>query len=137
MKGVGAMKKSECRSCGKVVMASTLEDGKCWSCTNTLKGKTYTSIDENENQADKESSVGNSSQSAINILRTVNTINALCGVVVVLGSFLLWLNQGVDFLLFGAVAFGLLTLVIWAVNRVFIGIAEDVKGIRQKLEDSN
>lgn len=71
------------------------------------------------------------------MLRTVNTINALCGVVVVLGSFLLWLNQGVDFLLFGAVAFGLLTLVIWAVNRVFIGIAEDVKGIRQKLEDSN
>ncbi len=137
MKGVGAMKKSECRSCGKVVMASTLEDGKCWSCTNTLKGKTYTSIDENENQADKESSVGNSSQSAINILGTVNTISALCGVVVVLGSFLLWLNQGVDFLLFGAVAFGLLTLVIWAVNRVFIGIAEDVKGIRQKLEDSN
>ena len=137
MKGVDAMKKSECRSCGKVVMASTLEDGKCWSCTNTLKGKTYTSIDENENQANKESSVGNSSQSAINILRTVNTINALCGVVVVLGSFLLWLNQGVDFLLFGAVAFGLLTLVIWAVNRVFIGIAEDVKGIRQKLEDSN
>ena len=115
MKGVGAMKKSECRSCGKVVMASTLEDGKCWSCTNTLKGKTYTSIDENENQADKESSVGNSSQSAINILGTVNTISALCGVVVVLGSFLLWLNQGVDFLLFGAVAFGLLTLVIWAV----------------------
>ena len=137
MKGVDAMKKSECRSCGKVVMASTLEDGKCWSCTNTLKGKTYTSIDENENQADKESSVGNSSQSAINILGTVNTISALCGVVVVLGSFLLWLNQGVDFLLFGAVAFGLLTLVIWAVNRVFIGIAEDVKGIRQKLEDSN
>ena len=137
MKGVGAMKKSECRSCGKVVMASTLEDGKCWSCTNTLKGKTYTSIDENENQSDKESSVGNSSQSAINILGTVNTISALCGVVVVLGSFLLWLNQGVDFLLFGAVAFGLLTLVIWAVNRVFIGIAEDVKGIRQKLEDSN
>lgn len=71
------------------------------------------------------------------MLRTVNTINALCGVVVVLGSFLLWLNQGVDFLLFRAVAFGLLTLVIWAVNRVFIGIAEDVKGIRQKLEDSN
>ena len=137
MKGVGAMKKSECRSCGKVVMASTLEDGKCWSCTNTLKGKTYTSIDENENQSDKESSVGNSSQSAINILGTVNTISALCGVVVVLGSFLLWLNQGVDFLLFGAVVFGLLTLVIWAVNRVFIGIAEDVKGIRQKLEDSN
>ena len=131
------MKKSECRSCGKVVMASTLEDGKCQSCTNTLKGKTYTSIDENKNQANKDSSAGNSSQSAIIILRTVNTINALCGVVVVLGSFLLWLNQRVDFLLFGAGAFGLVTLVIWAVNRVFIGIAEDVKGIRQKLEDSN
>jgi len=131
------MKKSECRSCGKVVMASTLEDGKCWSCTNTLKGKTYTPIDENKNQANKDSSAGNSSQSAIIILRTVNTINALCGVVVVLGSFLLWLNQGVDFLLFGAGAFGLVILVIWAVNRVFIGIAEDVKGIRQKLEDSN
>jgi|TARA_B110000967_G_C18673705_1_gene454420 hypothetical protein len=43
----------------------------------------------------------------------------------------------VGFLLFGAVAFGLLTLVIWAVNRVFIGIAEDVKGINQKLGDSN
>ena len=118
-------------------MASTLEDGKCWSCTNTLKGKTYASIDENENQANKEPSVGTSSQSAINILRTVNTINAVCGVFVVLSSFLLWHYYGVTFLLFGAVAFGFLTLVIWALNRVFIGIAEDVKGIRQKLEDSN
>ena len=146
MKGVDAMKKSECRSCGKVVMASTLEDGKCWSCTNTLKGKTYTSIekgktytsiDENENQANKDSSAGKSSQSAIDILRTVNSIIAFCGVIIVVGLLLVSLTTGVPFLLVAVFGFGLLVLVMWAVNRVFIGIAEDVKGIRQKLEDSN
>jgi hypothetical protein len=137
MKGVDAMKKSECRSCGKVVMASTLEDGKCWSCTNTLKGKTYTSMDENENQANKDSSAGKSSQSAIDILRTVNSIIACCGVIIVVGLLLVSLTDGVPSLLVAAFGFGLLVLVMWAVNRVFIGIAEDVKGIRQKLEDSN
>ena len=131
------------RTCNKCFVSSTTDvwiESLCPLCGFDNSGgyaHSSSSTESTKPSIDKESSVGNSSQSAINILRTVNTINALCGVVVVLGSFLLWLNQGVDFLLFGAVAFGLLTLVIWAVNRVFIGIAEDVKGIRQKLEDSN
>jgi len=98
--------------------------------------KRQASVD--ENQANKKSSVGNSSQSAIDILSTVNTIVALCGALIVLGLFLLgfYQDQGTGWLLV-AVIFGLLILVIWSLNRVFIGIAEDVKGIRKRLEDSN
>ena len=95
------------------------------------------SADENKNQANKDSSAGKSSQSAIDILRTVNSIVAFCGVIIVVGLLLVSLTTGVPFLLVAVFGFGLLVLVMWAVNRVFIGIAEDVKGIRQKLEDSN
>jgi len=95
------------------------------------------SADENKNQANKDSSAGKSSQSAIDILRTVNSIIAFCGVIIVVGLLLVSLTDGVPSLLVAAFGFGLLVLVMWAVNRVFIGIAEDVKGIRQKLEDSN
>ena len=95
------------------------------------------SADENKNQANKDSSAGKSSQSAIDILRTVNSIVAFCGVIIVVGLLLVSLTTGVPFLLVAVFGFGLLVFVMWAVNRVFIGIAEDVKGIRQKLEDSN
>ena len=95
------------------------------------------SADDNVNNANKDSSAGKSSQSAIDILRTVNSIVAFCGVIIVVGLLLVSLTTGVPFLLVAAFGFGLLVFVMWAVNRVFIGIAEDVKGIRQKLEDSN
>ena len=132
------------RTCNKCFVSSTTDvwiESLCPLCGFDNSGgyaHSSSSTESTKPSIDKESSVGNSSQSAINILGTVNTLNAWCGVVVVLGSFLLWLNQGEDLsLIFFAVAFGVLTLIIWAVNRVFIGIAEDVKGIRQKLEDSN
>ena len=96
-----------------------------------------TSADDNVNKANKDSSAGKSSQSAIDILRTVNSIIAFCGVIIVVGLLLVSLTDGIPSLLVAAFGFGLLVLVMWAVNRVFIGIAEDVKGIRQKLEDSN
>jgi hypothetical protein len=95
------------------------------------------SADDNVNNANKDSSAGKSSQSAIDILRTVNSIVAFCGVIIVVGLLLVSLTTGVPFLLVAVFGFGLLVFVMWAVNRVFIGIAEDVKGIRQKLEDSN
>ena len=95
------------------------------------------SADDNVNNANKDSSAGKSSQSAIDILRTVNSIIAFCGVIIVVGLLLVSLTTGVPFLLVAVFGFGLLVFVMWAVNRVFIGIAEDVKGIRQKLEDSN
>jgi len=95
------------------------------------------SADDNVNNANKDSGAGKSSQSAIDILRTVNSIVAFCGVIIVVGLLLVSLTTGVPFLLVAVFGFGLLVFVMWAVNRVFIGIAEDVKGIRQKLEDSN
>ena len=95
------------------------------------------SADDNVNNANKDSSAGKSSQSAVDILRTVNSIVAFCGVIIVVGLLLVSLTTGVPFLLVAVFGFGLLVFVMWAVNRVFIGIAEDVKGIRQKLEDSN
>ena len=95
------------------------------------------SADDNVNNANKDSSAGKSSQSAIDILRTVNSIVAFCGVIIVVGLLLVSLTTGVPFLLVAVFGFGLLVFVMWAVNRVFIGIAEDVKGIRQKLEDSH
>ena len=55
------------------------------------------SADDNVNNANKDSSAGKSSQSAIDILRTVNSIVAFCGVIIVVGLLLVSLTTGVPF----------------------------------------
>ena len=50
------------------------------------------SADDNVNNANKDSSAGKSSQSAIDILRTVNSIVAFCGVIIVVGLLLVSLT---------------------------------------------
>ena len=80
--------------------------------------------------------VGESSQRAIDVLRIVNQINFICGVILALVIFFYFTNTFDNPFagLLGAAVVGLVVVVVWAVNRVFVGIAEDVKGIREKLE---
>jgi len=119
----------ECNVCGKNVLEYTISDGKCWSCTKSESNVTDVAPQE-------AGVVGDSSQKAINVLRTFNSINLICGLILAFAIFFYFVetfdNPSVG--LFFAAIVGLLFCVGWALGRVFVGIAEDVKGIRKKLE---
>lgn len=82
-------------------------------------------------QANQRVQVLDTSSGAISLLETVNTINAICGAVIVLILLVGGLASGQIFLgLVGAVVMALVTAVVWAINKVFLGIARDVREIR-------
>lgn len=82
-------------------------------------------------QANQRVQVLDSSSGAISLLETVNTINAICGALIVLILIVGGLVSGQIFLgLVGAVVMALVTAVVWAINKVFLGIARDVREIR-------
>lgn len=82
-------------------------------------------------QANQRVQVLDASSGAISLLETVNTINAICGAVIVLILIVGGLVSGQIFLgLVGAVVMALVTAVVWAINKVFLGIARDVREIR-------
>ena len=82
-------------------------------------------------QANQRVQVLDSSSGAISLLETVNTINAICGAVIVLVLIVGGLVSGQIFLgLVGAVVMALVTAVVWAINKVFLEIARDVREIR-------
>jgi hypothetical protein len=118
-----------CNVCGRNVLEYTLSDGKCWSCTKSESNVTDVSTQE-------AGVVGDSSQKAINVLRTFNSINLTCGLILAFAIFLYFVetfdNPSAG-LLFAAIVV-LLSCVGWAMGRVFVGIAEDIKGIRKNLE---
>lgn len=127
------MEKATCDRCGKVVMASSIKDGKCWTCT---RGEGSETDMPSAVSSQGSNVVGESSQRAIDVLRIVNQINFICGVILALVIFFYFKDSfGNPFAgLLGAAVVGLVVVVVWAVNRVFVGIAEDVKGIRDRLE---
>ena len=127
------MEKATCDNCGKVVMASSIKDGKCWTCT---RGESSENDTPSAVGAQGIQPVGESSQRAIDVLKIVNQVNFICGVILALVLFFYFADSlGNPFIgLLGAAVVGLVAVVVWAVNRVFVGIAEDVKGIRDRLE---
>ena len=127
------MEKATCDSCGKVVMESSIKDGKCWTCT---RGEGIETDASSGVSSQGSNEVGESSQRAIDVLKIVNQINFICGVILALVIFFYFTDSlGNSFAgLVGAAVVGLVVVVVWAVNRVFVGIAEDVKGIRERLE---
>ena len=79
----------------------------------------------------QESQAPDASLAAISLLETVNIINAMCGGFLVVTFFIGGLVSGQFFLgLICAAMMVLVTAVIWAVNKVFLGIARDVREIR-------
>ncbi len=55
------MEKVKCESCGRVVIASTIKEGQCWSCTIEGEGKTPGAVSASISK--EEYVVENSSQS--------------------------------------------------------------------------
>jgi uncharacterized membrane protein len=68
------------------------------------------------------------------VLKIVNQINLICGAILAVVIFIYFTGYTPLVGLLSAALVGLVVVVIWAVCRVFVGIAEDVKGIRERLE---
>ena len=111
---------SPCAKCGKGRLATRLnEDGVCLDCASTGEPK-----------------IEQSSSRAIEIVGTVNQINAFAGAILAVAAFGVGIDQesatgvGLGFVI------ALITLVSWALTRMFIGVAQDIKAIRAKVESS-
>lgn len=122
------MNTAECNKCGKSVLSSTIIDGRCMVCRSEDIGSA-------PNEASKQNveSTGSSSQQAIDVLRSINAFNLACGTFIAIVLMVLAAKGGVFFAL-GGLIFMLVTLVSWSVIRVYVGIAEDVKAIRRRLD---
>ena len=68
------------------------------------------------------------------VVATVNTFSAVIGGILAVIVLILGINSEN----FGVAGVGILvaliTLISWALNRMFIGIAQDIKGIRARVE---
>ena len=122
------MIKSECTQCGKTVIASTINDGVCLSCGRPEDSKVTSSRGD-------IAGVSNSSTTAITTLNGLAVVvlmfSMLCGlVVVVLGG-----QSGIGgaYLVIAGISIAVIGLVQWAFIKVFVGIAEDIKAIREKV----
>ena len=108
---------SPCAKCGKGRLATRLnEDGVCLDCASTGEPK-----------------IEQSSSKAIEIVGRVNQINAFTGAILAVAAFIYQESAtgvGLGF------AIALITLVSWALTRMFIGVAQDIKAIRAKVESS-
>ena len=126
------MNTSPCAKCGKDRLATSLnEEGVCLVCApkyNVSSGASSGST--------LEPKIEQSSSRAIEIVGTVNQINAFAGAILAVGAFGVGIDQesatgmGLGFVI------ALITLVSWALTRMFIGVAQDIKAIRAKVESS-
>ena len=119
----------KCSKCGKDRLASSLnENGVCLVCAPTPSANN----DSKGSNGDPLSSEGSSK--AISVVDNINRINAFCGVVLSI----VFLVMGFDLENYALVGLGfaiaLITLVSWAVIKVFVGVAQDIKAIREKVE---
>ena len=127
------MNKGECSKCGKTVIESTLENGVCLSCRLQEQSKASQS---NSNQSRVlVNSASNSSATAITTLNGVAVIvlmlSMLSGLIIaVLGG---QSGTGGGYLVVAGILIAVVGLVQWAFIKVFAGIAEDIKAIREKI----
>ena len=105
------------------------EDGICLVCSPKPQTE-YTA----ERAGDGNTYVAKSSSTAIEVVATVNTFSAVIGGILAVIVLVLGINSEN----FGVVGVGILvaliTLISWALTRMFIGIAQDIKAIRAKVE---
>ena len=124
------MNTQQCGKCGKERLASSLnDDGICLVCAPK-----YQANNTGVGSAAGGAQVAKSSSTAIEVVATVNTFSAVAGGILAV----ILLILGITSENFGAVGAGILvaliTLISWALNRMFIGIAQDIKAIRAKVE---
>lgn len=121
------MNKGECSKCGKTVIESTLENGVCLSCR--LQEQSQASQTSTAQPRVDLSGVSNSSATAITTLNVVAVIVLILSVV----SGLVIAVEGGEYLVFVGICVAVVGLVQWAFIKVFAGIAEDIKAIREKI----
>ena len=124
------MNTQQCGKCGKERLASSLnDDGICLVCAPKYQTKNTT-----ERVTAAGAQVAKSSSTAIEVVATVNTFIAIIGGILAVIVLILGITQEN----YGAAGLGILlaliTLISWALNRMFIGIAQDIKAIRAKVE---
>ena len=124
------MNTQQCGKCGKERLASSLnDDGICLVCAPKYQTNNTT-----EGSAAGGAQVAKSSSTAIEVVATVNTFSAVVGGILAVIVLIL----GITSENFGVAGVGILiavvTLISWALNRMFIGIAQDIKAIRAKVE---
>ena len=125
------MNTRECTKCGKERLATSLNDeGVCLVCApkyDVVSGSSSAS-------SSRPDQIGESSSRAIEVVGTVNSLNAVAGAILTIAAIAL----GIELESMAAVGVGfviaLVTLVTWALNRMFIGIAQDIRAIRAKVE---
>ena len=135
------MAQQRCKKCGNWFSEEGSEPKVCSACspkTESTEGQSALKVSSESvkvsDSAPSESTVNqdDSSGKAISILEFVNTVNAICGVIIVIGCLVLgFATDQVAIGVGAALAWSLVTIIVWAVDKVFIGIAKDVRTIRQ------
>ena len=135
------MAQQRCKKCGNWFSEEGSEPKVCSACSpkiESIEGEPALKVS-SESVTISESTPSestlkqdDSSGKAISILEFVNTVNAICGVIIVVGCLVLgFATDQVAIGIGAALAWALVTVVVWAVDKVFIGIAKDVRTIRQ------
>ena len=126
------MNTSPCAKCGKDRLATSLnKDGVCLVCApkyNVASGA--------KSGSTVESKIEQSSSRAIEIVGTVNQINAFAGAILAVAAFGVGMAQESATGVALGFVIALITLASWALTRMFIGVAQDIKAIRAKVESS-
>ena len=136
------MAQQRCKKCGNWFSEEGSEPKVCSACspkTESTEGQSALKVSSESvpisDSTPSESTVkqDDSSGKAISILEFVNTVNAICGVIIVIGCLVLgFATDQVAIGIGAALIWALVTVVVWAVDKVFIGIAKDVRIIRQR-----
>ena len=136
------MAMQRCKKCGNWFSEEGSEPKVCSACSPKIQStegepalKASSESVKVSDSAPSESTVkqDDSSGAAITLLEFVNTVNAVCGAILVavilIGGFA---TDQAGYGIAGALVMALITAIVWAANQVFIGIAKDVRAIRQK-----
>ena len=136
------MAQQKCKKCGNWFSEEGSEPSVCSACSPKVERTkdelvleaSYESVGMTGSTPPASTAVqDDTSGAAISILEFVNTVNAICGVIIVIGCLVLGLaTDQVAIGIGAALGWALVTLVLWAINQVFIGIAKDVRIIRQR-----
>ena len=124
-----------CAECGKEFLLHTLVDGICISC----RGDEVEFAQHGESQRTNAQTAEWSSDSAIRLASIALNIFTFIGVLGVMALFIIGIrsNEFTSFTFITTSIFAAFILAVsWAMVRITIGMAQDLRAIRANLEDS-
>ena len=126
-----------CESCGRAFGYSMLRQGQCKRCWPEGFDLMPDPPVRAYGNAGTQTSATGSEAAAASFLNGVNVIVALVGALLSLILIAAGARGDVPLGVLWGLLFAFGTAIVWAVNRVFIALAQDVSAIRKKLEDSD